>query len=168
MIIFLTGFMGVGKTTIGEQLADLLEIPFVDLDRAIEIRNGKSISAIFREEGEDAFRNYEELELHIQIKQNRSLTVIALGGGTVAHHLNHIPILKNGILVYLKKEWDDLLIGLEKLENRPVLKDKSPEQLYSLFKKRRPFYELSQLQTLVGTHFDVKNLAFSLKLLTNR
>lgn len=168
MIIFLTGFMGVGKTTIGKQLAHELDANFVDLDEAIEGRVQKTVSEIFNDHGEIAFRDLEEWELNNQIKKAQSLTIIALGGGTIAHRLNHRIMLSSGVIIYLKKEWNELVEGLKNLENRPLLLKMDEKQLLKLFNERRPFYELAQVETLVKTGFDVKKLVFSLKLLTNR
>ena len=77
--VFLIGFMGAGKSTTGKLLAAALEYQFVDLDAAIELVAGKSISKIFNEEGEKAFRGYEQEVLH-QLGQ-RSEIVVATGGG---------------------------------------------------------------------------------------
>ncbi len=168
MIYFITGFMGVGKTTIGRELALELDAHFIDLDEAIENRVQKSVSQIFSDHGEIAFRDLEEWELNHQIKNAKSTTVISLGGGTIAHRLNHMVMLRNGLVIYLKKEWEEIEEGLKTLENRPLLKELDTTQLKKLFNERRPFYELAQVETLVKTGFDTKKLVFSLKLLTNR
>lgn len=78
--LVLTGFMGSGKTTVGGELAKRLDWEFLDLDREIERRNGRSISNIFAEDGEPAFRRLESLALVSVLAKQRM--VLALGGGT--------------------------------------------------------------------------------------
>jgi len=168
MLIFLTGFMGVGKTTIGKQVASLLGVPFIDLDQEIEILEQKSISAIFTENGEDYFRKVERALLENLIKTKKEPTIIALGGGTMCHLSNHLLILKNGIAVYLKKSWEEIEKELSLMQNRPKLSNRNTSEVYQLFKQREPIYALSQLETLANTSFDTKKLANRLKLLTNR
>ncbi|MBT8327323.1 MAG: shikimate kinase [Bacteroidia bacterium] len=168
MLFFVTGFMGVGKTTIGNQLAQILQVSFVDLDQFIERKEEKSISDIFEELGEEEFRLLERKHLLSLIKKTETRTVIALGGGTICHLHNHIDILQNGICIYLKTDWLTIKENLKKLKNRPLIQQKSENELALLYHKRVPFYELSQVETLTNTGFEAKKVAESLKLLTNR
>jgi len=168
MLIFITGFMGVGKTTIGKQVAELLNIPFLDLDEEIENQEQKSISQIFKENGEDYFRQAERSLLESVIKSKKETTIIALGGGTMCHLSNHLLILQNGIAVYLKTSWEEIEKEINLLQNRPKLSNTDVHQVYQLFRQREPIYALSQLETLANTSFDPKKLANRLKLLTNR
>jgi len=79
--IYLTGFMGSGKSTVGSILANTLGYGFVDIDQGIEQAEGKTVSEIFREKGEEYFRNLEQsLLLRVSALPH---TVISLGGGTV-------------------------------------------------------------------------------------
>jgi shikimate kinase len=99
--VYLTGFMGAGKSTAGRLLAQRLSWEFVDLDEMIERRAGKTIEAIFAQHGEPAFRQMESealLEL-VAGKQNAS-RVIALGGGTVTRSENLQTIAHAGGLVF--------------------------------------------------------------------
>jgi shikimate kinase len=168
MHIFFTGFMGVGKTTIGKEVADLLQIPFIDLDNEIEQYEDSSISEIFSTKGEDYFREIESNLLHQVVKKQSATSLIALGGGTMCHLNNHSFILKQGVTVYLKKTWEDWLTSYQTIEDRPKLADKSLESIFKLYQQREPIYALAQLETLVNTSFSTKNLANRLKLLTNR
>lgn len=84
--IVLTGFMGSGKTTIGRKLAEKLGWRFVDLDRAIEQRDGRTVAAIFAESGESRFRAMESDELASSLQESR--LVLALGGGALETEAN--------------------------------------------------------------------------------
>ena len=160
--------MGVGKTTIGNQLAELLQVSFIDLDQHIEKKEKNSISDIFNQGGEEEFRLLERKHLLQLIKITKEKTEIALGGGTICHLHNHINILQNGICIYLKSEWSAINENLKNLVDRPLIQQKSESELHALYLKRVPFYHLSQVETLTNTGFEAKKLAKSLKLLTNR
>lgn len=168
MLIFITGFMGVGKTTIGRQLALNLNIPFIDLDEHIEAQTDSSIVDLFSSHGEDHFREVERKALLDIIKKTKKNCIIALGGGTMCHLNNHIDILRHGVCLYLKKTWSMIEKDLKNDQNRPIVLELSNEELYRLFKQREPIYALSQVQTVANTVFDLKNLENRLKLLTNR
>lgn len=98
--IFLIGFMGCGKSTVGKILADMLDRKFIDLDSSIEISTNRSIDEIFNEDGEEAFREIEKQMLHKM--QSRDSVVIATGGGCPAYSDNMEWMNQNGITVYLK------------------------------------------------------------------
>jgi shikimate kinase len=97
--IVLTGFMGVGKTTVGRVLAEMLERPFVDTDAVIVERAGKPIKAIFAEDGEAAFREMEH-DLSVELAA-RTRLVIATGGGMVIDPMNRQALEQSGFLVCL-------------------------------------------------------------------
>ncbi|MEE9562588.1 MAG: shikimate kinase, partial [Thermoanaerobaculia bacterium] len=88
MHIFVTGFMGVGKSTVGQCLAAALELPFVDLDEEIEGHTGESIAGTFDQRGEAAFRQIEAEVLAAVVR--RPPAVIATGGGTVTREENRV------------------------------------------------------------------------------
>lgn len=125
--IFLTGFMGSGKSTIGPLVAKALGFSFVDLDEEIERQEGRSIDDIFQISGEPGFRALEQSYLKRFIEDNE--TVFALGGGTVTIE-GLIPELKAcGILVYLKTDADELVPRLEGHSHRPLLQGAEGEAL---------------------------------------
>ena len=100
MLIFLTGFMGSGKTKLGKQLAKQLNFSFTDTDSAIELLTGKSIQQIFDEHNENFFRQKEKDILHSF--KDKSNLVIATGGGLPCFNDNMSWMNKNGLTVYLK------------------------------------------------------------------
>jgi shikimate kinase len=146
-LIFLTGFMGSGKSTIGPILANTLGYEYVDVDRFIEQKTQKEIVEIFRTEGEKAFRLLERNVLHDLTKLDHS--VISLGGGTIANEENCQIVSQNGILIYLKLSPEEILQRVQYRSDRPMLKDAdgNPLQAQELEKRilellsaREPFY----------------------------
>jgi len=137
-LIFLTGFMGAGKTTVGKILVQKLNFSFIDLDQEIENSLGLKITEIFAKQGEVFFRKKEHEIL--SIISNRSDIVIALGGGTFCFPEN-IQICKElGLTIYLKTSVNDLRkrYTLEEIAKRPLLKNAL--DLEKLFKEREKFY----------------------------
>lgn len=117
--VILTGFMGVGKSTIGAQVAQRLDRPFIDMDAEIEARAGLSIASIFSENGEAAFREYERalcLEL-----ANREGLVIATGGGTLIPSENRERMARNGFLICLTCKQEEIVRRIGKLPARPLV-----------------------------------------------
>ncbi len=117
--IILTGFMGTGKTTAGQAVAERLGRWFVDMDAVIERRAGKPVSAIFRDEGEPAFRRLEA-ELCRELARERNL-VIAAGGGALIDEENRRALGESGLLICLAAPVDALLARLEGDADRPLL-----------------------------------------------
>ena len=138
MRIFLIGFMGCGKTTIGRKVAKTLHYNFVDLDDYIANKIGVSIKYIFEEKGENAFRDLEKESLMEVCKKDN--LVIATGGGTPCFLDNMQKILDSGKAIYLKMEIEDLLerLGTEK-SKRPLIENKSAKEILD-------FVELTLLQ----------------------
>ena len=101
--IFLIGYRGSGKSVVGAQLAERLGCHFVDLDRSIEAKAGRSIAEVFAEEGEDAFRGLESeavVEVCERMDSGESL-VVATGGGVVVRPQNTEWLKKSGFVVWL-------------------------------------------------------------------
>jgi shikimate kinase len=153
--IFLTGFMGCGKSTIGPILANSIGYLFADLDRLIEDRNGKSVKRIFQEEGETFFRR-EELAV-LEELATRDKMVVALGGGTLAEPAAFESIARSGILIYLKVPPEELLKRLQYKTDRPLLMDENGnrlpeaalrERMMGLFARREPLYERADVIVL--------------------
>lgn len=125
--IFLAGFMGSGKTTIGRQLARALEWSFIDLDTEIERLAGRSIPDIFEASGEDGFRDFEHAALREQAETSRAGAprVVALGGGTYAFERNRSLLRQAGPTVWLDAPADTLWERVRLESHRPLARDRA-------------------------------------------
>ena len=126
-LIFLTGFMGSGKSTIGPILANTLGFEYLDVDQHIEQKTKKRVAEIFNSEGEQAFRALEREALQELAELNHC--VISLGGGTIANDENCQLVLQKGILVYLKLSPEEIIQRVQFRSDRPMLKDAHGNQL---------------------------------------
>jgi len=143
MRIYLVGFMGSGKSTLGKRLARKLDYPFMDLDTEIEVAAGKSVAAIFDAHGEDWFREKERELLHRTVDLSRG--VIATGGGTPYYFDNMDFMNAHGVTVYLKMSPLSLVHRLEYArKKRPLVSDLKGEELSRFVREklesRAPFY----------------------------
>lgn len=139
------GYMGSGKTTLGQQLAQQLKLPFQDLDSLIEERQGLQVSEIFSDRGEIQFRRLESLILKEVIDQGKPM-ILALGGGTPCYGENLQVLQQEGVLnVYLKLSVATLFDRLrERKSTRPLIAHLNDEQLEEFIRKhlfeRQYFY----------------------------
>lgn len=138
--IVLIGFMGVGKTTIGKMVADKLYRDFIDVDIEIERRYNKTIPEIFAQHGEGYFREIERNTV-IDICDNKQCNIVSLGGGAFKQEAIREKCLDSCLVLFLDLSWDrwkermDLLI-----ENRPVLHNKSVDEVQQIFDERQAIY----------------------------
>ena len=139
--VALIGFMGAGKTVVGEALAKKLNKEFVELDSLIERKAGKSITEIFQHDGEIAFRELE-IEVTKEVAKGKNL-VIACGGGLVLNKINIDRLRNESIIVYLTASPRVILKRiLNNGEERPLLKTPNKAlEIQELLKFRKPFYE---------------------------
>ncbi len=141
--IILIGYMGSGKTTVGKALSKETGMMFYDLDWYIESRMRKTVSQIFAERGEEGFRQIEYNMLH-EVAEFEDV-IISCGGGTPCFFDNMDYLNQQGDVVYLKATPETLYkhLLMAKVE-RPLLKDKTPEELIAYItehlKEREPFY----------------------------
>jgi len=161
MRIYLVGYMGCGKSTIGRKVAELLEMTFVDLDKYIEERYFKSVPAIFADEGEGGFRDKERTSL-LEVSQFENV-VVGTGGGTPCFFDNMEVMNNNGITVYIAPDTEILAARLLKSRTeRPLIAGKSPENLISFINdallKRAPFYEKSKIIIRGENNLDVQTV----------
>ena len=147
-ILYLVGMMGSGKSKSGPYLAKAIGYSFVDLDKIIEELLGKSISKIFSEEGEGAFREVESQVLR-EIGQYHSL-VVATGGGVVKRSQNW-GILHQGIVLWLAPDRNRLIKRLKKdLEERPLLQNVGFESSFDkIYDERIKLYSESDLKIII-------------------
>jgi shikimate kinase len=146
--IVIIGFMGVGKTTVGELVAKKLYRTFVDIDRVIEERFNVPIVEVFEQIGEPAFRKIEREIIMDFCKQK--LKVISLGGGAFLQEEIRKITLENCIVIFLDITWE---LWKERLniiiDSRPVLQGLTMEEIEDLFNRRQGIYTIhhSRLET---------------------
>ncbi|WP_102274585.1 shikimate kinase [Cytobacillus massiliigabonensis] len=136
--IYLTGFMGAGKTTIGKALGEYLEMPVFDTDEEIEVKETLTISEIFEQQGEEFFRALETRILgELPVKD----AVITTGGGIVCRGGNRQFIKEHGIVIFLFASKEEIVKRLELDETRPLLKGDKLEKIAVLYNERLPIYK---------------------------
>ncbi len=118
--IVLTGFMGTGKTTVGQLLAEELHRQFFDTDQIIEEKLGASIKEIFKKIGEPKFREFETET--IALISNIEDSVISCGGGVVVNPVNVTNLRRNGIIVNLYASPEHIFKRLYEYDTRPLIK----------------------------------------------
>jgi len=149
-MVYLIGYMGAGKTTITKLLANELHLPFYDTDKEIEKNQKRSVSEIFKKDGELHFRMLET-DLLRNINQN---SIIACGGGLPIHNNNMGLINSKGISIYLKASNNCLFNRLKnEKQTRPLITNKTDKELEVYIKNelqnRSPFYNLANQTILV-------------------
>jgi shikimate kinase len=144
--IYLVGFMGCGKSTVGRALADELGWSFFDLDDEIEGGSGSTISEIFDTQGEPMFRTLEAAALAKRVKavQAGHPQVIALGGGALMNDRNFELVSNHGVVVWLDAPFDLIEKRVAAESHRPLARD--AEKLRELFEIRRPRYALADFR----------------------
>ncbi|HUF09243.1 MAG TPA: shikimate kinase [Rhodothermales bacterium] len=151
-LIYLIGFMGSGKSTLGSILANVLGYDFMDLDDVLVTRFRRSIEAVFTEEGEDAFRAAEQALVRESTMMEE--TVISTGGGAFLFAENRSLMSQHGLTVYLRLPLSLLVDRLRSSRHRPLLYDDRGVTLTGaaletrighLLEEREPFYEMADL-----------------------
>jgi shikimate kinase len=144
MLIFITGYMGAGKTTLGKALAEQLQFNFIDLDTVIESATGFSIETYFEKFGEKPFRE-KEREILLSLLDEKK-TVIATGGGTPCYSDNMALMNQMGITVFLDTKVEAILERLAgNTDRRPLLKNFPAGKLHFFIRdhleSRRKYYD---------------------------
>ncbi|MBS1685839.1 MAG: shikimate kinase [Bacteroidetes bacterium] len=148
MTVFLIGFMGAGKTTLGKKLAPKLQCTFVDVDHLLEQREGMAIKNIITTHGEPYFRQKESETLRSLEIENK---IISTGGGTPCFYDNMAWMNAHGITLFLNVSEKAIYSRLKTVdrEQRPLLRGLDDEGLrlfiHDKLRERRPFYEQAQL-----------------------
>jgi shikimate kinase len=157
MIVFLTGYMAVGKTTIGKRLANAMDYDFVDLDKRIDQAEGLTIEQLFEQKGETYFRERETIMLKLLAVSDNG-TVISTGGGAPCSALNKEIMQRSGLVIWLKMDVNQIISRLKQGENsRPLLKSKTGKELESFviehYETREKHYQQA------GIHFNAENFS---------
>jgi shikimate kinase len=144
----LIGFMGTGKSSVGQMVAASLHFTFLDTDHDIEVRARKSIAEIFAQDGEPAFREWEHRIM--QELTQRKKTVISTGGGLPADEANLASLKSHAFVVCLWASPEKILERVRYQTHRPLLNDPNPlAKIRSLLAAREPFYR--QADVLLNT-----------------
>lgn len=146
--VFLCGFMGCGKSTIGKLLANKLDCGFTDMDNYITEKLGMSIPQIFAEKGEDYFRN-TETEVIGELAEKGG--VIACGGGAMLRKTNADIANAGGTVVFIDVPFDTCYKRISGDENRPLVMNNTKEELNLIFEGRAPVYREHSAVTADGS-----------------
>jgi shikimate kinase len=148
--IYLTGFMGSGKSTVGRALADQLGWRFIDLDEEIERIEGMSITEIFDQRGEPEFREIETriLRDYVRAIESGQPHVVALGGGAFVREENFSLVSNHGVTVWLDCPLELIERRLAGFTHRPLARD--PEKLRTLFAERSGGYSRADLRIQIN------------------
>lgn len=142
--ITICGMMGAGKTAVGKILAKKINFDFIDTDKIIEKKSGKSINKIFKDNGEKYFRVFEEQITKELLKKKNC--VISLGGGTILSEKIRKILKENSYNIYLKVSVDILSRRLENSKNRPLLnKSNINQKISKLITQRENYYNEANL-----------------------
>lgn len=158
--VYIIGFMGSGKSTAGRKLATSLGWAFIDLDRRIEEKAGKTIPLIFSQNGEEHFRKIESETLHEL--DSGSNTVVSTGGGTPCHGKNMDFMLETGLTIYIKMTPGQLTSRLlVSSGERPLIKNIPDEKLMDFIENKLAVREKWYRRASIiadGTSLDISQL----------
>ncbi|MBA4535800.1 shikimate kinase [Bacillus aquiflavi] len=153
--IYLIGFMGAGKTTIGRELGQAIHYPVIDTDEKIVLTEGREINNIFSTFGEAYFR---KLETKILKSLPVCEHIITTGGGIVLNEENRKWMRKHGTVLFLYCEPEEILQRLENDITRPLLKNNKKEAVYNLYKQRLPIYKQTAHYTVDTTQKSISEI----------
>lgn len=157
--IFLCGFMGCGKSTVGRELAKLLNCNFIDMDIYIEEKEKMPIPEIFSNHGEPYFRS---LEAEAIIELSGKNCIVATGGGALIPEKNAVEAKKNGKIIYINTNFEECYKRIANDKNRPLAASRTKESLLELFNARTPIY-FSHSDISVNGNDTPANIAVSIK-----
>lgn len=164
--IVLVGMMGVGKSSVGRRLSQLLDLPFVDADDAIEQAAQMTIPEIFEHYGEAYFRDGERRVIQRLIAESAAghPMVIATGGGAFVNPETRALILDQGIAVWLDSDVDTLVERVGRKDNRPLLRDGNPREILARLRaEREPAYAQAPIKVMSGNQPHSRTLAHVMK-----
>ncbi|TCT26951.1 shikimate kinase [Melghiribacillus thermohalophilus] len=150
--ISLIGFMGSGKTSVGEELANALQLAFLDTDHQIEIQCGKSIPELFSSKGEKIFRDYETMVL----KQMPTFdVVVSTGGGIVERRENRKWLKEHYQVIFLNTDLEVIRKRLADDRSRPLWQ-KGKDEVEQLFQRRFQLYRTTAHRVIDTNNRDVR------------
>lgn len=162
--IYLTGFMGSGKSTIGRELGKALNLPVIDTDVFIEKNRGMKIRDIFETEGEVAFRSYEREALKEMPTED---VIITTGGGMVTQQENREWMLTHGTVYYLHCDFSIIVERLKHDTTRPLFDHEQMTRTEKLFTDRLPLYQEAHY-TIDTSNKEVSDIVNEIKLLIKK
>ena len=149
--LFIIGFMGAGKTTLAKEISEKYNIPFLDSDAEIEKQECISIKDIFRMKGEPYFRNLETNWIKNLLDEPM---IISCGGGLPCFNDNILMLKKKGQVIYLNSPNDLILERIYNDASRPLVKNKTKEEILELKKNRELYYNLADKKITSEEEFD--------------
>lgn len=159
--VYLCGFMGCGKSTVGKELSKLLDMDFYDLDDYIVQKEGRTIPEIFAQSSEAYFR-----EAEAKAVCELSSCVVATGGGALINDNTAVFARRNGTVIFLDVPFEICYERIKDDKNRPLAVNNTKEQLRELFEKRRGIYiknsELTVAITDKNAHEAAKEIALAI------
>ncbi|MBQ3514443.1 MAG: shikimate kinase [Lachnospiraceae bacterium] len=157
--IILIGFMGAGKTAVGNRLSKKLGYEYIDTDQYIEEKEGMTISNIFAEKGEDYFRNLETSVIK-ELMLREKATIFSTGGGMPLRRENAELLKELGVVVYLKATPDTIYGRVKGDTKRPLLQCDNPKQkIMDLLEIRNPKYEAACDYAVCVDNKDIQTVA---------
>ncbi|MCJ8006817.1 shikimate kinase [Lederbergia wuyishanensis] len=160
--IYLIGFMGAGKTSIGHELGKKTGLPVIDTDELFEKFTGIEIRNFFELYGEQRFR---EKETEILLNLSNHPSIITTGGGIILKEKNRQFLQKSGRVIFLQCHPDVFLDRLKDDQTRPLIKNKSVEEIKEMYEKRLPLYMESSTVTIDTSDLSIEEAA---ELIINR
>ncbi|MGQ0526730.1 MAG: shikimate kinase [Alphaproteobacteria bacterium] len=163
--LVIVGMMGVGKSYIGKNLAQALNLKFIDTDDLIEKKSGYSIAEIFQKFGEEKFRLTEARTIQELLEGDP--IVISTGGGALINPQTREAVQEKSVSIWLRAEKDELVKRLKSSRNRPLLKDGNLEDIIGqLMAERTAYYEQSNISVDVVPKSVPQTLAAVIKALS--
>lgn len=161
--LFLVGYRGTGKSSVGRRLSEILRLASVDSDDLVEQDAGKTIRAIFSEEGEPGFRELETQAIQ-RIVEGRDTSIVSLGGGAILREQNRHLIKTHGAVIWLKASLDEIARRIfddtTTTERRPALTQLGERaEIAKLLEVREPMYHEVADFTIVTDHRTVDDIA---------
>lgn len=172
MIIFLVGYAGSGKSSLGKRLSRRLGVRYVDTDKLVESNEGATIADIFYYEGESYFRQAERRAIESLALTGGNM-VVATGGGLPTWQDNMEWLLGHGVTIYLRRQPEQILARLSDFgrERRPMFRGKSDEELLAFMREqmaeREPFYAKAHLAVDCSVRSDEEVVEYIVNRLIN-